>query len=61
MTTVADAPTQTPVRTPVILRRPKQTTGVWSWFTTVDHKKIGIMYGVDRARLLPASAASRRC
>jgi cytochrome c oxidase subunit 1 len=46
MTTVADAPTQTPVRPPVILRRPKETTGVWSWFTTVDHKKIGIMYAV---------------
>ncbi|GIU97347.1 MAG: cytochrome c oxidase subunit 1 [Actinomycetota bacterium] len=29
-----------------ILRRPTATTGVWSWFTTVDHKKIGIMYGV---------------
>src|SRR4249919_1742500 len=29
-----------------ILRRPSATTGFWSWFTTVDHKKIGIMYGV---------------
>src|SRR5918994_5222073 len=28
-----------------ILRRPTATTGVWSWFTTVDHKKIGILYG----------------
>jgi cytochrome c oxidase subunit 1 len=27
-----------------ILRRPKATTGVWSWFTTVDHKKLGILY-----------------
>jgi cytochrome c oxidase subunit I len=27
------------------LRRPKSTTGFWSWFTTVDHKKIGILYG----------------
>ena len=27
------------------LRRPRSSTGVWSWFTTVDHKKIGIMYG----------------
>lgn len=26
-------------------RRPKSTTGFWSWVTTVDHKKIGIMYG----------------
>ncbi len=29
-----------------ILRRPSATTGWLSWFTTVDHKKIGIMYGV---------------
>ena len=21
-------------------------TGVWSWITTTDHKRIGIMYGV---------------
>ncbi|MSO37205.1 MAG: cytochrome c oxidase subunit I [Acidimicrobiia bacterium] len=28
-----------------VLRRPKETTGVWSWFTTVDHKKIAILYG----------------
>lgn len=27
-----------------LLRRPKETTGFWSWFTTVDHKKIGILY-----------------
>jgi cytochrome c oxidase subunit I len=29
-----------------IFARPKATTGVWSWFTTVDHKRIGILYGV---------------
>ena len=29
-----------------LLRRPAAVTGFWSWFTTVDHKKIGIMYGV---------------
>jgi len=29
-----------------LLRRPSATTGVWSWITTVDHKKIGILYGV---------------
>src|SRR3970282_1719999 len=23
------------------------TQGVWSWLTTVDHKRIGIMYGVS--------------
>ena len=26
--------------------RPRATTGTWSWLTTVDHKKIGIMYVV---------------
>ena len=30
-----------PVR---LLRRPTHPTGVWNWITTVDHKKIGIMY-----------------
>ena len=30
-----------------MLRRPVATTGFWSWFTTVDHKKIGILYGVS--------------
>ncbi|MGH2557150.1 MAG: cytochrome c oxidase subunit I [Actinomycetota bacterium] len=29
-----------------ILRRPTATTGFWSWITTVDHKRIGILYGV---------------
>lgn len=28
-----------------ILRRPTATTGFWSWITTVDHKRIGILYG----------------
>jgi cytochrome c oxidase subunit 1 len=28
------------------IRRPSALTGIWSWFTTVDHKKIGLMYGV---------------
>jgi cytochrome c oxidase subunit I len=46
MATATDTLTPTPVREPVILRRPKSTTGFWSWFSTVDHKKIGIMYGV---------------
>jgi len=27
-------------------RRPKSETGIWSWITTVDHKRIGMMYGV---------------
>jgi cytochrome c oxidase subunit I len=29
-----------------LLSRPTATTGWWSWATTVDHKKIGIMYAV---------------
>jgi len=28
------------------LSRPDRTTGVWDWITTVDHKKIGIMYAL---------------
>jgi cytochrome c oxidase subunit 1 len=28
-----------------IFRRPSPNRGWWSWLTTVDHKKIGIMYG----------------
>ena len=26
--------------------RPTHPTGVWSWITTIDHKRIGILYGV---------------
>ena len=26
--------------------RPLHPTGVWNWITTIDHKKIGILYGV---------------
>ncbi len=32
-----------------LLRRPKATTGALSWFTTVDHKKLGILYIVTAA------------
>ncbi|MFN2588517.1 MAG: cytochrome c oxidase subunit I [Actinomycetota bacterium] len=28
-----------------LLDRPTAKTGVWGWITTVDHKKIGILYG----------------
>ncbi len=27
-------------------RRPTATAGFWSWVTTVDHKRIGILYGI---------------
>ena len=31
-----------------VLHRPAaKPTGLWSWFTTVDHKRIGILYGVS--------------
>jgi cytochrome c oxidase subunit 1 len=35
-----------PVKPLGVFTRPTATTGWRSWFTTVDHKKIGIMYGV---------------
>src|SRR5438067_146141 len=44
MTTVPDT-VRAPARRLRVLRRPQSTTGFWSWFTTIDHKKIGIMYG----------------
>ncbi|HEX2155216.1 MAG TPA: cytochrome c oxidase subunit I [Acidimicrobiia bacterium] len=28
-----------------IFRKPRSETGLWSWITTVDHKRIGILYG----------------
>jgi cytochrome c oxidase subunit I len=40
MTTASYAPAKTG-----IFARPTAKTGVWSWLTTVDHKRIGIMYG----------------
>src|SRR6266540_4267344 len=42
-----------------LLRRPTATTGFWSWITTVDHKRIGIMHGVTMIFLvvMPLSAA----
>ncbi|MEO7803229.1 MAG: cbb3-type cytochrome c oxidase subunit I, partial [Actinomycetota bacterium] len=30
---------------PKLFRRPTAKTGVWSWIATVDHKRIGLMYG----------------
>lgn len=39
MTTVAARPATD------VLPRPRATTGLWSWFTTVDHKKIALLYG----------------
>ena len=28
-----------------VLQRPVHPSGVWSWLTTVDHKRIGLLYG----------------
>jgi len=44
MTAIAQRPTAE--RRPTIFSRPTAETGPWSWITTVDHKKIGIMYFV---------------
>ena len=44
MTTVSDALTVRQGRRISLLRRPKESTGFWSWFTTVDHKKIALLY-----------------
>ncbi|MEO6571431.1 MAG: cytochrome c oxidase subunit I [Ilumatobacteraceae bacterium] len=49
-----ERPTPAPVMTPTVVtpsssygvfRRPVQTTGWKSWLFTIDHKKLGIMYG----------------
>ncbi len=45
MTTVEEAVSHEPVERARIVGRPISSTGFWSWFTTVDHKKIAIMYG----------------
>ncbi len=42
---VAISPVVTPTSTYGVLKRPTATTGWRSWVFTVDHKKIGIMYG----------------
>ncbi|MGD2042591.1 MAG: cbb3-type cytochrome c oxidase subunit I [Acidimicrobiia bacterium] len=39
------ATAERPSTNTTIFRRPKSTSGFWGWITTVDHKKIGIMYG----------------
>ncbi len=34
------------VQTPETVEEDASTRGIWSWITTVDHKRIGLMYGV---------------
>ena len=28
------------------IARPVHPTGIWGWITTIDHKRIGVLYGV---------------
>jgi cytochrome c oxidase subunit 1 len=42
----AGTPATAPVvAEPTLLKRPTEPTGVVSWLTTIDHKRIGILYG----------------
>jgi cytochrome c oxidase subunit I len=36
----------TSIAFPEVIRRPTSYSGVWSWIVTVDHKRIGTLYGV---------------
>ena len=40
--------TSIPLKLPfnIKLTRPENPTGIWDWLTTIDHKKIGVLYGV---------------
>ena len=46
MATVVTEPEVAPEARRGFLPGRPRTTGFWSWFTTVDHKRIGILYGV---------------
>jgi cytochrome c oxidase subunit I len=46
MTAIAESPRAGAARRRGVFRRPTATTGWVSWLTTVDHKRIGIVYGV---------------
>src|SRR5213593_3404221 len=46
MATVASEPEPALYPRRRVFARPKATAGWWSWMTTVDHKRIGILYGV---------------
>jgi cytochrome c oxidase subunit 1 len=45
--TTTPAPVVTPAQSLGVFRRPVASTGWKSWAFTVDHKKLGIMYGVS--------------
>ena len=51
---------------PAAAARPAEPTGVWSWLSTVDHKRIGTLYlftalffleGLHRTKILPITLA----
>src|SRR5438445_13200255 len=46
MATVVTEPDTPVTERRAIFRRPTATSGWWGWVTTVDHKKIGMLYGV---------------
>ncbi len=46
MTAIAESPSTPATRRRGVFPRPTEITGWKSWLTTVDHKKIGIMYGI---------------
>src|SRR5438105_1087272 len=45
-TTTEEAQADVVPSEPLLVRRPRSSTGFWSWFTTIDHKRIGILYGI---------------
>ena len=57
--TTTQLPVPTTARGPRLLARPRATTGVWSWFTTGDHKKIAIMYGTTAIMFFVAGGIGR--
>jgi len=44
---MATVTTIRPATRPEIVLRPINPTGLWSWITTIDHKRIGILYGTS--------------
>jgi cytochrome c oxidase subunit 1 len=47
MTAIAERPASTAPKGKGLFQRPVETKGVWGWITTVDHKRIGILYFVS--------------
>ncbi len=54
---------QRPIESPQtrgLLKRPNAETGVVSWLTTVDHKRLGILYFVTTFAFFLCWAAPKR-